>query len=325
MDITEHNIATPLGVMRLWASASGLLRADFADSDTNQILHWARRMFGEYRLLADANNAVIIQAQAQLEAYFAGLCDGFDLALDLRGSSFQKSVWHALCYIPAGTTWSYQALATHIGHPKAVRAVGSANGANPISVIVPCHRLIGSDGKLHGYGGGLARKQALLDLEHASFVRRSIMTNYARPSDEELRNKLTPEQYKVTQNEGTEPPFRNEYWDNKQAGIYVDVVSGEPLFSSLDKYDSGTGWPSFTQPLEPENIVTHTDRKLWTERTEVRSKHGESHLGHVFDDGPQPTGQRYCMNSSSLRFIPIEKLEEEGYGQYLALFNPQKV
>lgn len=146
------------------------------------------------------------------------------------------------------------------------------------------------------------------------------MKNYQKPSDAELRQKLTPEQYQVTQHEGTEPAFRNAYWDNKQPGIYVDVVTGEPLFSSLDKYDSGTGWPSFTKPLEPDHIVTKTDRKLWMTRTEVRSKHGGSHLGHVFNDGPAPTGQRYCMNSASLRFIPVDQLEEEGYGEYLALF-----
>ncbi|HEX9731492.1 MAG TPA: peptide-methionine (R)-S-oxide reductase MsrB [Thermoanaerobaculia bacterium] len=147
---------------------------------------------------------------------------------------------------------------------------------------------------------------------------------HAKPSDQELREKLTPLQYQVTQEDATERPFQNEYWDNKKPGIYVDVVSGEPLFSSLEKYDSGTGWPSFWAPLEEENVVEHEDRKLFMRRTEVRSKHGDSHLGHVFPDGPRPTGLRYCMNSASLRFIPVEKLEEEGYGEYLKLFKEKK-
>ena len=149
---------------------------------------------------------------------------------------------------------------------------------------------------------------------------RSSMPKFQKPSDDELRKRLTQEQYQVTQHEATERPFRNAFWDEHRAGIYVDVVSGEPLFASLDKFDSGTGWPSFTRPLEPSAVTTRTDHFLLLPRTEVRSKLADSHLGHVFDDGPPPTGLRYCINSAALRFVPVERLAAEGYGEYLKLF-----
>ena len=146
-------------------------------------------------------------------------------------------------------------------------------------------------------------------------------SGFVKPSDQDLRSRLTALQYKVTQQEGTEPPFQNEYWDNKEEGIYVDIVSGEPLFASTDKYDSGTGWPSFSRPIRDADIVEKKDRKLFSVRTEVRSKLADSHLGHVFEDGPDSTGLRYCINSAALRFVPVDKMIEEGYGEYLELLS----
>jgi peptide-methionine (R)-S-oxide reductase len=146
------------------------------------------------------------------------------------------------------------------------------------------------------------------------------MATFTKPSDAELRKRLTREQYQVTQREDTEPPFANEYWREHRPGIYVDVVSGEPLFSSLDKFDSGTGWPSFTRPLDAAAVTARTDHHLLVARTEVRSKLADSHLGHVFDDGPPPTGLRYCINSAALRFVPVDRLAAEGYGRFLPLF-----
>ena len=152
----------------------------------------------------------------------------------------------------------------------------------------------------------------------------SSVTATTRPSAEELKKKLTPQQYHVTQECGTEPPFNNAYWNNHAAGIYIDIVTGEPLFTSLDKFDSGSGWPSFTKPITKEKVVEKSDRTLGMDRTEVRGAKSDAHLGHVFDDGPGPEKLRYCINSAALRFIPVEKLKEEGYGQFLPLFEGKK-
>ncbi|MFZ4437918.1 MAG: peptide-methionine (R)-S-oxide reductase MsrB [Syntrophales bacterium] len=178
--------------------------------------------------------------------------------------------------------------------------------------------------KSYRYGSG--RDQFLENIwkKDQSAIPPALAKAYKKPDKKFLEKKLTPLQYEVTQKEGTEPAFRNEYWDSKKEGIYVDIVSGEPLFSSQDKYDSGTGWPSFTRPLDPGVVIEKADRSLFTQRTEVKSRYAGSHLGHVFPDGPAPTGLRYCMNSAALRFVPKEELEKEGYGQYANLFEKKK-
>ena len=172
-----------------------------------------------------------------------------------------------------------------------------------------------------GAGCSPAHSQAVTNTPIPYFTN-ADMTAFQKPPADELKKKLTQMQFNVTQHAATEPAFRNEYWDNHKPGIYVDVVSGEPLFSSNDKFDSGTGWPSFTKPLVADNVQTKTDRSLFMTRTEVRSTHADSHLGHLFDDGPAPTGLRYCMNSASMRFIPVSKLADEGYREFLPLFEP---
>ena len=168
------------------------------------------------------------------------------------------------------------------------------------------------------YRGSVAAKPAGPDKERVMSTKK-----YTKPSASEIKSKLTPEQYEVTQTSGTEPPFHNAYWDNHKPGLYVDVVTGEPLFSSTDKFDSGTGWPSFTKPVEANRVTEKSDSAFGMRRVEVRSQGGDSHLGHVFDDGPAPTHQRYCINSASLRFVPADKLNAEGYGAYAALFPGQ--